>query len=229
MVDKRIYKLILLVALMAIFYFTYSSGLVDSIMDITKFKELIKNSGGLGYLIYILIYILAAVFSLPASVVTIGGGILFGPVKGAILALIGATIGASVAFLIARYFARDFITQKLGSNPIFKKIERGFEKNGKDFLILTRLVPIFPYNLQNYAYGITNIKLSTYTGISFITMAPGAFLYAYMAGDIAQNGFNNAIFLKLLITGSILFILSQIPKFLARKKGLALGGDDFEA
>lgn len=228
MVDKRISKLILLFALMLIFYFAYSIGLIDSIRDINKFKELIKDSGGLGYLIYILVYILAAVFSLPASVITIGGGVLFGPIKGAILALIGATLGASVAFLIARYFARDFITKKFGNNPIFRKIEMGFEKNGRDFLILTRLVPIFPYNLQNYAYGITNIKLSTYTGISFITMAPGAFIYAYMAGDIAQNGFNNTLFLKLLAAGTILFIISRIPKFLARKKDLDLGGDDFE-
>ncbi|MDO6354066.1 TVP38/TMEM64 family protein [Caloramator sp. CAR-1] len=227
--NKRIFKLILLIILIIIFYFLYSSGLVDSIRDIHKLKKLIKDTGGFGYLMYILIYVLAAVFSLPASVITMGGGILFGPIKGAILALTGATLGASTAFLIARYLMRDFITKKFCNNPIFIKIERGFEKSGRDFLILTRLVPIFPYNLQNYAYGITNIKFSTYTIISFITMAPGAFIYAYMAGDIVQNGFNKTVFLKLFVAGTILFIISQIPKLLVNKKGLDLGGDDFEA
>ncbi|KAB3535319.1 TVP38/TMEM64 family protein [Alkaliphilus pronyensis] len=214
-------KTIIMVAVLAIaFYGIYSTGLIDTLKDFDEFQKLIEDAGSLGYVIYILIFIAAAVFSLPASVITISGGIVFGPVLGAILALAGATAGAIAAFLVSRYIARDFIVDKFGKNAIFKKIESGVEKNGKDFLILTRLVPVFPYNIQNYAYGVTNIELATYSIITLITMAPGAFVYAYMAGEIAQNGITTGFFVKLLLAGVVLFGVSQIPKIFAKKKGI---------
>ncbi|SEF59046.1 Uncharacterized membrane protein YdjX, TVP38/TMEM64 family, SNARE-associated domain [Caloramator fervidus] len=220
--NKKLKTFILVFVLAVTFYVIYSTGLINTLKDLNKFRQLIESAGAWGYIIYILVFIITAVFSLPASVVTIGGGIIFGPILGAILALIGSTIGAVAAFLVARYLARDFIVEKFGDNPIFKKIEAGVEKNGRDFLILTRLVPIFPYNIQNYAYGITNINLITYTVISFITMAPGAFVYAYMAGEIAKNGVTTSLFIKLLVAGIILFGVSQIPKIFAKKKGIDL-------
>jgi uncharacterized membrane protein YdjX (TVP38/TMEM64 family) len=214
-------KIVLIIAVLAlVFYGVYASGLIETLSSYEEFQAMISEAGSLGYVIYIVLYIISAVFSLPASVITISGGIVFGPILGGILALIGATIGASAAFLVARYLARDFIVGKFGNNAIFKKIEAGVEKNGTDFLILTRLVPIFPYNIQNYAYGVTNIKLPTFALVSMVTMAPGAFIYAYMAGEIAQNGVTPMLFVQLLIAGIILFGVSQIPKFFAKKKGI---------
>lgn len=218
--NKKV-KIIILFALLALsFYAMYASGLIETVQDFDEFQGLIRNAGALGYIIFVLIYIAAAVFSLPASVITISGGIVFGPVLGGVLALIGATFGAIAAFIVARYIARDFIVDKFGKNAIFKKIESGVEKNGKDFLILTRLVPVFPYNIQNYAYGVTNIKLPTYSIITFITMAPGAFIYAYLAGEIAQNGITTRFFVTLILAGIVLFGVSQIPKVFAKKKGI---------
>jgi len=214
-------KIVLIIALLALaFYGVYTSGLIDTLSSYEEFQVMINEAGSLGYLIYILVYIIAAVFSIPASVITISGGIVFGPILGGILALVGATIGATAAFLVSRYIARDFIVKKFGNNAVFKKIEAGVEKNGTDFLILTRLVPIFPYNIQNYAYGVTNIKLLTFALVSLITMAPGAFIYAYMAGEIVQNGVTPMLFVQLLIAGIVLFGVSQIPKFFAKKKGI---------
>ena len=214
-------KIVLIIALLALaFYGVYTSGLIETLSSYEEFQGMINEAGSLGYLIYILVYIIAAVFSIPASVITISGGIVFGPILGGILALVGATIGATAAFLVSRYIARDFIVKKFGNNAVFKKIEAGVEKNGTDFLILTRLVPIFPYNIQNYAYGVTNIKLSTFALVSLITMAPGAFIYAYMAGEIIQNGVTPMLFVQLLIAGIVLFGVSQIPKFFAKKKGI---------
>lgn len=210
----------MIAVLALVFYGIYSIGLIDTLKDFDKFQALIKDAGSLGYVIYILIFVVAAVFSLPASVITISGGIVFGPVLGALLALLGATIGAVAAFLVARYIARGFIVDKFGKNAMFQKVEEGVEKNGKDFLILTRLVPVFPYNIQNYAYGVTNINLFTYAIITFITMAPGAFVYAYMAGEIAQNGITTSFFIKLLIAGIVLFGASQVPKIFAKRKGI---------
>lgn len=218
--NKKLKLVLIIVVLAAAIYGIYASGLVDMLKDFDKFKEMIENAGALGYIIYVLLFIVIAVFSLPASVVTIAGGVVFGPIVGALLALVGATVGAVAAFLVARYIARGFIVDKFGNNAIFKKIESGVEKNGKDFLILTRLVPVFPYNLQNYAYGVTNINLFTYTIISLITMAPGAFVYAYMAGEIAENGITTRFFIQLVGAGIILFGVSQIPKIFAKKKGI---------
>ncbi len=220
---KKYLKPFLIVAvLIAAIFAIRASGLLELLGDFNKFQDFIRGFGVAGYFIFILIYILIAVFSLPALVPTIAAGIVFGPVKGALLALLGATIGAVAAFLVSRYVARDFIVRKFGENPIFKKVEAGVEKNGKDFLILTRLVPIFPYNIQNYAYGVTSLKLSTYALVSLITMAPGAFIYAYLAGDIAENGITIQLFLKLIVAGVVLFGVSQIPKMLAKKKGIEM-------
>ncbi len=208
--------------MVGVFFAVKATGLFELLKNYDEFKAFIEGYGILGYLIYVLIYIVIAVFSIPATIPTLVAGIVFGSVKGGFLSLISATIGATVAFLIARYLARGFIVSKFGENPIFKKIEAGVEKNGKDFLILTRLVPIFPYNLQNYAYGVTSLNVVTFFVISLITMAPGAFIYAYMAGDIVANGITAALFVKLLIAGVILFGVSQIPKVFAKKKGIEI-------
>lgn len=217
---KYLKPFIIVVVLIASIFAIRASGLLELLSDFDKFQDFIGEFGATGYIIFILIYVLIAVFSLPALVPTVVAGIVFGPVLGGLLALTGATAGAIAAFLAARYVARDFIVRKLGDNAIFKKIEEGVEKNGRDFLILTRLVPVFPYNIQNYAYGVTNFKLSSYAIISLITMAPGAFIYAYLAGDIATNGITLQLFVKLLVAGIVLFGVSQIPKFVAKKKGI---------
>ena len=220
--NKKFKSILILAVLAVLFYVFYASGLFELLKDFDKFREYIEGAGVIGYIIYIVLYIIVAVFFIPASVLTIAGGIVFGPILGAILSLIGATIGAVVSFLISRYIARDFIVEKFGNNTIFKKIEKGVEKNGKDFLILTRLVPVFPYNIQNYAYGITSINIGSYGIISLITMAPGSFVYAYMAGEIADNGITTSFFIKLIIAGIILFGASQIPKIFAKKKGISI-------
>ena len=214
-------KIVLIVAVLgAAIYGLFASGLVETLSDQAAFEAMIKEAGAWGYVLYIGIFIVAAVFSLPASVVTITGGIVFGPILGAILALTGSTLGALAAFIVARYIARDFIVGKFGNNVIFKKVEEGVAKNGRDFLMITRLVPVFPYNIQNYAYGVTNINVVMYTVVSFITMAPGAFIYAYMAGDIAKNGVTPQVMINLVIAGAVLFAVAQVPKLIAKKKGI---------
>ncbi|MDC7240835.1 MAG: TVP38/TMEM64 family protein [Spirochaetales bacterium] len=218
---KKILRiLIILAVLTALFFIARALGLIEVLKDYEEFKAFIEGYGVPGYLIYVFMYILVAVFSIPGTIPTLAAGVLFGPVKGGILALVSATIGATAAFLVARYLARDLIVEKFGGNPLFRKIEAGVEKNGTDFLILTRLVPIFPYNIQNYAYGVTNINIVTYALVSLITMAPASFLYAYLAGDIVANGISTELFLKLIAAGVILFAVSRIPRIFARKKNI---------
>lgn len=220
---RGLYKILALVLVVTVIFLAARQlGLLAKLEDIKLLQEWFQGLGFVGYAAYLVIYIFAAVFMFPASSITIAAGIVFGPVIGAILSLIGATIGAAVAFIIARYVARDTILNKFGSNPLFEKIDSGFKENGTSFLILTRLVPIFPYNIQNYAYGITPLSLSTFVLVSLITMAPGAAIYAFMAGEIAANGFSMKLMYQLAAAGVILFVVSLIPKYIAKKKNIAL-------
>jgi len=215
--------IVALVVLSAVVFLAGRFGLIDRLRDVDGLRAWFQGLGAIGYIAYVVLYVLVAVFMLPASAVTIVAGITFGSVVGGILALVSATIGASVAFLIAKYAARETIVAKFGQNPIFKKIENGVKENGTSFLILTRLVPVFPYNIQNYAYGVTPMKLSTFALVSLITMAPGAFIYAYMAGEIVTHGLSVNILVQFAVAGFILFGVSLIPKYIATKKGIQIG------
>ena len=218
-----IMKILIAIAVIAVVFFLANHfGLVERLTDIEGMQNWFQELGFIGYAAFILIYIIAAVFMLPAAPLTIIAGITFGPILGAILALLGATIGATVAFIVAKFVARDAIVNRFEGNAFFEKIEKGAEENGVSFLILTRLVPVFPYNIQNYAYGITSIKTLTFAVVSLITMAPGAFIYAFMAGEIARNGFSVMLMVYFAIAGLVLFLVSLIPKYIAKKKGIVL-------
>lgn len=217
---KFVKILLAVAAIAAIVFGAKQTGLLEIITDINSLQSWIAGFGVWGYLVFVLAFVFACVFMLPGSAFTIVAGIVFGPVKGALLALFSATLGATVAFLCARFVFRNLILSKFGDNPIFKKIDDGVAQNGSSFLILTRLVPVFPFSLQNYAYGITGLNLWTYVGVSLLTMAPGAFIFAYMAGDIATNGVSAMLLVKFAAAGLVLFGMSLIPKYIAKKKGI---------
>ncbi len=214
-------KILLIVAVVAAaIVIAKQTGLLVLISDVQGLQLWISSLGAIGYLVFIGLFVIACILLLPGSAFTIVAGIAFGPIKGGLLALFAATLGATVAFILARFLLRGMIVSKLGNNPIFKKIDDGVAQNGTSFLILTRLVPVFPFNLQNYAYGLTGLSLSSYVLVSLITMAPGAFIFAYMAGDIAVNGVSAMLLVKFAIAGLVLFVLSFIPKYIAKKKGI---------
>ncbi|CZF79775.1 TVP38/TMEM64 family inner membrane protein YdjZ [Grimontia celer] len=204
----------------AVLFAAKQSGILEIITDIQSLQAWIASFGAMGYVVFLIAYVFACIFMLPGSAFTIVAGIVFGPVQGGILALVAATVGASAAFVVARFLLRGTIMKKFGTNPIFKKIDDGVAQNGTSFLILTRLVPVFPFSLQNYAYGLTGLSLSTFALVSMITMAPGAFIFAYMAGDIATNGVSAMLLVKFAVAGLVLFGMSLIPKYIAKKKGI---------
>ncbi|WP_070119616.1 TVP38/TMEM64 family protein [Bacillus marinisedimentorum] len=207
-------------AIAAVFLIAWQTGILEQLKDVKAMQAWFEGFGVFGYIVFLLVFVAVAVFMLPASLLTIVAGITFGSIKGGLLALIGATIGAMAAFLIAKYVARGIIVNKFKDNAVFKKIDQGVEKNGESFLILTRLVPVFPYNVQNYAYGVTSLSFVKFSIVSLITMAPGAFIYAYMAGQIVAEGFSTKLLLEFAAAGTILFLVSLIPKYIAKKKGI---------
>lgn len=183
---------------------------LDKISDL---KEWILSFGIFGPIIYILLYWISCLFFLPGLAITIVGAIVFGPVLGTILISIGSTTGATLAFLFARYIGRDFIDKKLGNNPTYAKIDEGVKKQGARMLIITRLVPLFPFNAQNYLYGLTDINVFTYMFFSWLCMLPGTIAYAFLAGAIVSGeGDPGRTFLFLGI-GAIFFVaVSFLPR-----------------
>ena len=141
-------------------------------------------------IIFMLIYIVATVAFLPGSVLTLGAGVLFGIVKGSILVFFGATIGATLAFLVGRYVARGWISKKIEGNQKFKAIDQAVGKEGLKIVLLTRLSPVFPFNLLNYGLGVTGVSLKDYV-LGSVGMIPGTIMYVYigsLAGSLATIG-----------------------------------------
>ncbi|MCO6413452.1 MAG: TVP38/TMEM64 family protein, partial [Thiogranum sp.] len=128
--------------------------------DVAALEVWIQDAGFWAPLLFMLVYAVAAVLFLPGSVLTLAGGALFGPVLGTFYNLTGATIGAALAFLIARYLASDWVANKTGGR--LKQLIKGVEGEGWRFVAFTRLVPLFPFNLLNYALGLTRIRFSHY-------------------------------------------------------------------
>ncbi len=153
----------------------------------------IESLGAIGAIAFMGIYIIATVAFLPGSVLTLGAGVVFGVWLGALYVFIGATLGATAAFLVGRYLARNWVAQKIANNDKFNAIDRAVGKEGLKIVLLTRLSPIFPFNLLNYAFGLTGVSIRDYI-IGSLGMIPGTLMYVYigsLAGNIALIGTNS--------------------------------------
>lgn len=150
----------------------------------------VKKLGTIGPIAFIIIYNLATILFIPGSVLTLGSGVLFGVFWGSIYVFIAATFGATFAFLIGRYLSRDWVCKQIAKYPKFQAIDRAVAREGWKIVFLTRLSPLFPFNLLNYALGITQVSLKDYI-FGSIGMFPGTVMYVYigsLAGDIAMIG-----------------------------------------
>lgn len=145
----------------------------------------IDNLGTWKPIAFIIIYNLATVLFVPGSIVTMGGGAVFGVFWGSIYVFIASTLGAISAFMIGRYLSRDWVTKQLESHPKFKAIDEAVAKEGFKIVFLTRLSPVFPFNLLNYAFGVTQVSLKDYFLGSF-GMIPGSVMYVHF-GSLASE------------------------------------------
>ncbi|WP_008307707.1 TVP38/TMEM64 family protein [Leptolyngbya sp. PCC 6406] len=150
----------------------------------------IDGLGAIAPIAFIALYIVITVAFLPASVVTLGAGVVFGVVKGSLLVFVGAMLGATAAFLVGRYLARDWVGKRIAGNAKFQAIDEAIGREGRKIIFLIRLSPAFPFNLLNYALGLSKVSLKDYiagtTGI-----IPGTIMYVYLgslAGNLATLG-----------------------------------------
>ncbi|MFN6497994.1 MAG: TVP38/TMEM64 family protein [Nostoc sp. DedQUE01] len=150
----------------------------------------IDSLGTVGAIAFIALYIIATVAFFPGSILTLGAGVIFGIIWGSLYVFIGATLGATAAFLVGRYLARDWVARKIADNKKFAAIDQAVGREGLKIVLLTRLSPIFPFNLLNYAFGITGVSLKDYF-IGSVGMIPGTIMYVYigsLAGNLATIG-----------------------------------------
>ena len=175
--------ILLLSVVVAVIVLSYVFGIGEKMVAL---RDWIHSLGALGPVVFVLIYAGATVAALPGIAITIVAGAIFGSLVGVIVVSIASTLGASMAFLIARYFARDATAKWLAKREKFKKLDNLTEKHGAIMVAIVRLVPLFPFNLVNYGFGLTKIRFWTYVFWSWLCMLPGTILYVVGTDAVIQ-------------------------------------------
>jgi uncharacterized membrane protein YdjX (TVP38/TMEM64 family) len=160
-----------------------------------QFAAWVESLGVWGPVVFVAGYIVAAVAFVPGSILTLAAGAIFGLSKGIVIVFIAAVLGSSAAFLVARYLARPAIERRLAGNTRFAAIDRAVGAQGRKIVFLLRLSPVFPFNLLNYALGLTKVRFLDFF-VASAGMLPGTLLYVYygkLAGDVAALAGGSAV------------------------------------
>ena len=199
-------------------------GLVSAVLLALAFRDRfdaaaldawVTAAGPAGPVLFMALYAVATVLLLPGSVLTLAGGALFGPFWGTLWNLAGATAGAALAFLVARYIGGEWIEQRMGGR--LRRLADGVATEGWRFVAFVRLVPLFPFNLLNYALGLTRIRFLVYVGASWFFMLPATAAYTYLgyAGREALAGGEGRVRTG-LIALALLAAVAFLPRLITR-------------
>ena len=205
---KNLIKISIFIAILITIVITIKILRLDQYLEKERLQNWIGSFGGAGPIAYIILFSITPSLFLPGLPVTVAGGIVFGPLWGTIYASIGSTIGACLAFLIARYFARSQIENLLTGK--LQTIDEGVEKKGWIFVAITRLIPLFPFNLLNYAFGLTKIKFRDYAIASWIFMLPGTAAYTIFSSSLL-DAIHGRVSKELIIGIVLLALISAVP------------------
>jgi len=149
-----------------------------------RFIASVEEMGFWGPVVLAAVYVVATVLFVPGSILTLGCGFLWGVPIGIVTISIGSTLGAAAAFLLGRTLLRDVIAAKVAQNQKFAAIDAAVGEQGFKIVLLTRLSPIFPFNLLNYAFGVTKVSFRDYLLASWIGMLPGTAMYVYLGSAL---------------------------------------------
>ena len=206
-----------LLAFVVVARVTGLSGYI-SLDGLGRLRDWIGGFGVAAPLVFIAIYVVATVAFLPGTPLSLLAGLVFGPVFGTLWAVIGATIGATLAFLVGRYAARGLVEGWTSNNERLKRLDEGVERQGWRMLLITRLVPLFPFNLQNYAYGLTKIGLGTYVLLTALCIIPGAAAFTFAGGSLASARQDPTRTFVYLGVAAVLFVaISLIPGWIQKR------------
>ena len=189
------------------------------------FVAWVESVGVWGPVVFVLAYATATVAFIPGALLTLAAGAIFGLVNGTVLVLVGATIGAACAFLFSRQLARAAIEQRLARNPRFAEFDSIVGDEGFKIVFLLRLSLVFPFNLLNYALGLTRVRFRDYV-LASVGMLPGSLLYTYygklagdmavLAGDGPAKGGTYYYFVLVLGLAAIILLTSLITRIASR-------------
>lgn len=179
-------------------------------------QQFIRSLGTLGPLIFILAYAIAVISFVPGSILTLTGGLLFGPVLGTLYNITGAVLGATGSFVISRFIAHDWI-QKMMSKKL-KIIAKAISEEGWRVVAMLRLVPLVPFNMLNYLLGVTSIRIWHYVSASAVFMLPGCFAYTYLGyvgleAASGAEGWVRKLLFALALLGLVIFLPHIITRF----------------
>lgn len=183
-------------------------------LEAERLRVWIESFGIWGPVAYIVIYSIAPSLMIPGLPLTVAGGILFGPVWGSVYTLFGATIGASLAFLIARYLGRDWVMSRIEGSRI-EELDRKAGEQGWKIVAFTRLIPLFPYNFLNYAFGLTRVGFLDYLWATFAFMIPGVVAYVVFSSSILD--LLRGVLSRQFVIGLALVIIVSLIPFIYRK------------
>lgn len=213
-------RLALLLALGAVIAIAASQR---DVLDVAAIEQQVRQAGALGPALFMVLFAIGTVVFLPGTLFGLAGGALFGPVWGSVFNLAGASLGAAAAFLIARHAASAWVRGKAG--PRLDHLIRGVEEEGWRFVAFVRLVPLFPFNLLNYALGLTRIKFRDYLLATVVCMAPGTIAFTWLghAGKSAAAGSEEALRHGLIALGLVVAVafLPRLVRRLRANRGIA--------
>ncbi len=189
---------------------------------LAQLRPAIEAHGAWGPVLYVAGYVLAELLFVPALPLTLLGGLAFGPLWGTVYVSIASTLAAALAFLVARYLARDTVERWMAASPRLARIDDAVERHGWRILMVTRLVPLFPFNLQNFAYGLTRIPFWTYVGVSWVCMLPATVAFT-LAGGAFSGGEAGRVLWMLAGAARLIVLVSLTPAWLARRSRVAGG------
>ncbi len=192
--------------------------------QVPRFAAWVEGLGVWGPLVFVVGYAAAVVAFAPGSLLTLAAGAIFGLLEGTLYVFVAATLGAAAAFLVARHGARGWVERRLAGSPRFAAIDRAVAREGRKIVLLLRLSPVFPFNLLNYALGLTRVRFVDYF-VASIGMLPGTVLYVYygkLAGDVAAlaggasvergAGYWTVLLLGLVATIAVTTVVTRIAR-----------------
>lgn len=202
---RQALTVILISLIISVFYIGAKSHI-----NLAKFQSFINNLGVMAPIVFVLIYCIAPVLFIPITPLSITAGALFGPLWGTIISVLGANTGASITFLLSRYLLKSWADQKSSQRVII--IQKKIQEHGWKFVSISRLIPIFPFNLQNYLFGITDINFRTFFFASLLGVIPGAIAYSYLGflGKNALSGDQDSA-IKIFIPVIFIILISMFP------------------
>ncbi|HEX8171657.1 MAG TPA: TVP38/TMEM64 family protein [Thermoanaerobaculia bacterium] len=183
---------------------------------VAQFQTWVRSIGVLGYVVYVLVYVLFCLLFLPASPLTFGAGAAFGFVGGTIVVIVGATCGAAASFLLARTSMRKRIESMTAQNAKFRALDRAISREGAKIVFLVRLAPVFPFAYINFAFGLTGIRFLPYLAATFLGIIPATVAFVWISAAAARAATSELSTTRLIINIAGVVVAIVVVVFVTR-------------